>query len=58
MPHRLPQELLNEIIGYNWNDIPSLKACSRPSKHDRPKSKTIAFYMSKETAEISNIGQE
>ena len=23
-----PQELFNEIIGYNWNDIPSLKACS------------------------------
>jgi len=25
---QFPSELLNEIIGYLWNDIPSLKACS------------------------------
>ena len=28
MPHQVPPEMFNEIIGHLWNDIPSLKACS------------------------------
>jgi len=41
---RFPQELFNEIIGYLWNDIPSLKACSLAHRNMTFQSQKRLFY--------------
>ena len=44
MSHRFPPELFNEIIGYLWNDIPSLKACSLSIRSMTSPSQKRLFY--------------
>jgi len=44
MSHRFPPELFNEIIGYLWNHIPSLKACSLTHRSMTVPSQKRLFY--------------
>ena len=44
MSHRCPPELLDEIISYLWNDIPSLKACSLAHRNTTVPSQKRLFY--------------
>jgi len=45
MPRReLPEELYDEIIGFLWNDIPSLKACSLANRIMTIPSQKRLFY--------------
>jgi len=43
-PRGLPQELYDEIIGFLWNDIPSLKACALANRIMTRPSQKCLFY--------------
>src|SRR6266571_1635421 len=44
MSHRFPPELFNEIIGYLWNHIPTLKACALTHRTMTVPSQKRLFY--------------